>query len=112
MTKCSFSLVLQNGLGVSSVHAGPLFIGSSWNGGRGQGVEGGHLHSLFCRVSALSCHKLYTFSFFLVQYVVKMMYHKGWDQEARWKILGKENKGEGFKEVKSGALLAIHLSND
>ena len=40
------------------------------------------------------------------------MYHKGWDQEARREILGKKNKGQGFEEVKSGALLAIHLSND
>ena len=40
------------------------------------------------------------------------MCHKGWDQEARWEILGKKNKGHGFKEVKSGALLDIHLSND
>jgi len=38
--------------------------------------------------------------------------HKGWNQEARWEILGKKNKGHGFKEVKSGALLDIHLSND
>ena len=35
--------------------------------------------------------------------------HKGWNQEARWEILGKKNKGHGFKEVKSGALLAIHF---
>ena len=110
MTKCSFCLVLQNGLGVSSVHAGPLFVDSTWNGGRGQGEEGGHLHSLFCRVSALSCYNIYKFSpsFCRQNY----LYHKGWDQEARWKILGKENKGHGFKEVKSGALLGIHLSND
>ena len=106
MTKCSFSLVLQNGLGVSSVHASPLFIGSTWNGGRGQGEEGGHLHSLFCRVSALSCHNVYTFclSFFGAGGSIcrqNYMYHKGWDQEARREILGKEDKGHGFEKVKS-----------
>ena len=40
------------------------------------------------------------------------MYHKGWDQEARWEILGKEDKGQGLEKVKSGALLGVHLSND
>ena len=40
------------------------------------------------------------------------MYHKGWNQEARWEILGKKKKGHGFEEVIIGALLGVHLSND
>ena len=36
-----------------------------------------------------------------------MMYLKGWNQEARWEILGKEDKGHGFEKVKSGALLSF-----
>ena len=35
------------------------------------------------------------------------MFHKGWNQEARWEILGKEDKGHGFEKVKSGALLSF-----